>query len=53
MNDVDFAVGIDNVLDKTYTEHLNKLGVGVDGQVGLNNLTIQVAIIGLESSMKF
>ncbi|MFH7810121.1 TonB-dependent copper receptor [Acinetobacter sp. BSP-153] len=34
MNDVDLAVGIDNVLDKTYTEHLNKLGVGVDGQVG-------------------
>ena len=33
-NDVDFAVGIDNVLDKTYTEHLNKLGVGLDGQVG-------------------
>lgn len=34
MNDIDLAVGIDNVLDKTYTEHLNKLGVGVDGQVG-------------------
>lgn len=25
-NGVDLSVGIDNVLDKTYTEHLNKLG---------------------------
>ena len=26
MQDVDVAVGVDNVLDKTYTEHLNKAG---------------------------
>lgn len=26
MNDVDLAVGIDNVFDKNYAEHLNKLG---------------------------
>ncbi|OTG63899.1 TonB-dependent copper receptor [Acinetobacter silvestris] len=26
MKDIDVAVGIDNVLDKTYTEHLNKAG---------------------------
>lgn len=26
MKDVDVAVGVDNVLDKTYTEHLNKAG---------------------------
>ena len=26
MKDVNLAVGIDNVLDKTYTEHLNKAG---------------------------
>lgn len=26
MNDVDLAVGVDNVLNKNYTEHLNKLG---------------------------
>ncbi|MEX7474958.1 hypothetical protein AB0861_001515, partial [Acinetobacter baumannii] len=24
--DIDVSVGIDNVLDKTYTEHLNKAG---------------------------
>ena len=26
MQDIDVAVGVDNVLDKTYTEHLNKAG---------------------------
>ncbi|WP_445114629.1 TonB-dependent copper receptor [Acinetobacter sp. WZC-1] len=26
MKDVDLAVGVDNVLDKTYTEHLNRAG---------------------------
>lgn len=26
LNDVDLSVGIDNVFDKTYTEHLNKIG---------------------------
>ncbi|OTG97547.1 TonB-dependent copper receptor [Acinetobacter sp. ANC 4654] len=26
MQDVDVAVGVDNILDKTYTEHLNKAG---------------------------
>ncbi len=26
MNDVDLAIGIDNVFDKNYAEHLNKLG---------------------------
>ena len=26
MQNVDVAVGVDNVLDKTYTEHLNKAG---------------------------
>ncbi len=31
---VDISVGVDNVLNKAYTEHLNKLGVGLDGQVG-------------------
>ena len=34
MQDIDLAVGVDNVLDKTYTEHLNKLGIGADGQPG-------------------
>lgn len=32
--DLDLSVGIDNVLNKNYAEHLNKLGVGLDGQVG-------------------
>ena len=26
MKDVDLAVGVDNLLNKTYTEHLNKAG---------------------------
>ena len=32
--DLDLSVGVDNVLNKNYAEHLNKLGVGLDGQVG-------------------
>lgn len=31
---VDLSVGVDNVFDKNYAEHLNKLGVGADGQIG-------------------
>ncbi|WP_334136170.1 TonB-dependent copper receptor [Acinetobacter schindleri] len=29
--DIDLSVGIDNVLDKTYTEHLNKMGASGTG----------------------
>ena len=53
MNDVDFAVGIDNVLDKTYTEHLNKLGVGVDGQVGTEQFNNTGRNYWARISMKF
>lgn len=31
MDSVDVSVGIDNVLDKTYTEHLNKMGASGTG----------------------
>lgn len=51
--DVDFAVGIDNVLDKTYTEHLNKLGVGVDGQVGTEQFNNTGRNYWARISMKF
>ena len=53
MNDVDLAVGIDNVLDKTYTEHLNKLGVGVDGQVGTEQFNNTGCNYWARISMKF
>lgn len=53
MNDVDLAVGIDNVLDKTYTEHLNKLGVGVDGQVGTEQFNNTGRNYWVRISMKF
>ncbi|WP_089606172.1 TonB-dependent copper receptor [Acinetobacter piscicola] len=53
MNDVDLAVGIDNVLDKTYTEHLNKLGVGVDGQVGTEQFNNTGRNYWARISMKF
>ena len=52
-NDVDFAVGIDNVLDKTYTEHLNKLGVGLDGQVGTEQFNNIGRNYWMRMSMKF
>ncbi|MGE8523205.1 MAG: TonB-dependent copper receptor [Acinetobacter pseudolwoffii] len=38
---VDLSVGIDNVLDKTYTEHLNKMGnagVGLSATEQFNNI---------------
>jgi iron complex outermembrane receptor protein len=53
MNDVDLAVGIDNVLNKTYTEHLNKLGVGVDGQVGTEQFNNTGRNYWARISMKF
>lgn len=53
MNDVDLAVGVDNVLDKTYTEHLNKLGVGVDGQVGTEQFNNTGRNYWARISMKF
>ena len=53
MNDVDLAAGIDNVLDKTYTEHLNKLGVGVDGQVGTEQFNNTGRNYWARISMKF
>ena len=28
---IDVSVGIDNILDKTYTEHLNKMGAAGTG----------------------
>jgi len=39
--DIDLSVGIDNVLDKTYTEHLNKMGnagVGLAANEQFNNM---------------
>lgn len=39
--DIDLSVGIDNVLDKTYTEHLNKMGnagVGLVANEQFNNM---------------
>ena len=39
--DIDLSVGIDNVLDKTYTEHLNKMGnagVGLAAHEQFNNM---------------
>ncbi|WP_298145247.1 TonB-dependent copper receptor [uncultured Acinetobacter sp.] len=39
--DVDLSVGIDNVLNKTYAEHLNKLGnagIGLAGTEQFNNI---------------
>ena len=39
--DIDLSVGIDNVLDKTYTEHLNKMGnagIGLAANEQFNNM---------------
>ncbi len=41
VEDIDLSVGIDNVLDKTYTEHLNKMGnagVGLAANEQFNNM---------------
>lgn len=40
-NGVDLSVGVDNVLDKTYTEHLNKMGnagIGLSATEQFNNI---------------
>lgn len=40
-NGIELALGIDNVLDRTYSEHLNKLGnanVGFSGSEQINNI---------------
>ncbi|MCU4494355.1 TonB-dependent copper receptor [Acinetobacter guillouiae] len=51
--DLNLAVGVDNVLDKTYTEHLNKLGVGADGQVGTQQFNNTGRNYWARISMKF
>ena len=51
--DLDLSVGIDNVLNKNYAEHLNKLGVGVDGQVGTEQFNNTGRNYWARISMKF
>ncbi|MEK7740735.1 MAG: TonB-dependent copper receptor [Pseudomonadota bacterium] len=51
--DLNLAVGVDNVLDKTYTDHLNKLGVGADGQVGTQQFNNTGRNYWARISMKF
>ncbi|WP_151802208.1 TonB-dependent copper receptor [Acinetobacter guillouiae] len=51
--DLNLAVGVDNVLDKTYTEHLNKLGLGADGQVGTQQFNNTGRNYWARISMKF
>lgn len=51
--DLNLAVGVDNILDKTYTEHLNKLGVGADGQVGTQQFNNTGRNYWARISMKF
>lgn len=53
MSDVDLAIGVDNVFDKTYTEHLNKLGVGADGQIGTEQFNNTGRNYWARISMKF
>lgn len=51
--DLNLTVGVDNILDKTYTEHLNKLGVGADGQVGTQQFNNTGRNYWARISMKF
>ncbi|KKW81322.1 TonB-dependent receptor [Acinetobacter sp. Ag2] len=50
---LNLSVGVDNVFDKTYTEHLNKLGVGADGQVGTQQFNNTGRNYWARVSMKF
>lgn len=50
---LNLSVGVDNVFDKTYTEHLNKLGVGADGQVGTQQFNNTGLNYWARVSMKF
>lgn len=53
MDNVDFSVGIDNVFNKNYAEHLNKLGVGLDGQVATEQFNNVGRNYWMRMNMKF